>query len=277
MSIPYQPIPAGSITPFVHIYELFAGIMSALVGVAEIRELTGEKFKFKFNEKSTKINTEITPILSLLKQYEGQKLNVPPIFQKGADELNEKSNTIKIWADDKLRMFNIETEKNKLTKIIYSLCVLSFLFCLSLLIIIAGTESHFFTEEMATRYVAHVELFVLPAMVWSAVYINKARYSRYSCFMLSAIIYTVSSFFAFAITINFSKHFEIYNALLVVVSLVMCTFPVLALIIRTFIFWSYRIRQFEKSIPVYKKDLNEIQTNYKEIFTFVMNKNNSLN
>ncbi len=277
--------------PFVHLFELFGGISSAFVGVAEIRQLSGQKLGTKFKLVTDSIKTELLPnfiyVSQALKVINNSSSILPQIIQ---NNINDKKNDIKVineWKDNIDKHYNEEIEKDKLIKIIYSFCVISFLFCITMMFFIAASADHnnLLDPKKICAYVSFLEIFLGSVLIIFFIYLPRDKYSNTSCFTTSAIAFalclSLSMFLAsdwfnafispykyntLLVPFKFVKHLFDNVYVQVYTTLIIALCPIIAILFRVFILWSWRLWRFK----IQKSKNVKIMEEIKEFFGFLV-------
>ena len=167
---------------------------------------------------------------------------------------------------------NIEIENEKVAKIIYSLCVVSFLFSIFILFLFACVSdgNKIIDEGFVFKLIANMEVFILPLMVLMFLYIYKEFLNRFSCFMLSSVTFVSCLTVSILMTYLYSGFFSMKYVMLLCVSMAICVFPILAIIIRTFIIWYLKFKIFDKKHHKYRDSLVQIKQTQKNVFDSVI-------
>ncbi len=277
--------------PFVHLFELFGGISSAFVGVAEIRQLSGQKLGTKFKVVTDSIKTELLPdfmyVSQALKVIKSSSSILPQTIQDQIAKKQVSIDEITAWKNKIEKLYNEENEKEKLIKIIYSFCVIAFLFCITMMFFVAAcADNNNILEPLKIgRYVTYLEVFLVFILFSFFVFIPQDQFSNTGCFTTSAFAFAIALFLSIFLSSNwfqgFSNSFKHYGIFLpfrmlkhffdngyvqVYTTLLIALCPVIAILFRVFILWSWRLERFKIQKPKNLIIIKEI----KEFFGFLV-------
>ena len=265
------------ITPYVHIYEMFAGISAAMVGISEIRELTATRFGEKFSVRSQMIQGDIGKLIANIRQSQRvwkeikpKVKKIPSVITTKIDAHDLEINGIEDWAIQMNQRYDIKNEQDKVIKIVYSLCVIVFLFTTSLMFLIASVSNDLMLPDKAMVHVAHSEIFIIICLILSSWQINKDHLNKYSVFLIYILSFIISEFIALLLTYKIDGGMKTINVLILITSLLVCAFPIVAVSVRTYIIWWYRFKTDDKIIAQTKLRCVSIQNDYQEFIELAM-------